>query len=506
MDERPDLSRIITELTDVIKVSNSSDTMLTDTHQSPAHLVTAISDAVRRGDSAYVKKILNSGLSAAVIMETTSSLLMDAISGGHLDIAMMFINNEVGVIQMRSTGRSCLHEAVMTGSLDLCQLILNAGISANVEDGSGITPVMLAASSGHPDIIRLLVNHGAVVNISDKRGENALSRALDKCHLEVIRTLRSLDARCDLRIPGRMGNTLLHVAAKKDDPDILVALLEGDTGSVRCRNAFDQTPFDVSLKSGCPECIRIFLEHGADPGRAYHDWTPLMRAAKRGMSDIVQILIKSGISINVNTTREGTALHKAVEAQSSNVIRIFLNSGADVNIAARGRLTPLHTAALQAPTKTAFRVILDLLRGGASIRAEDCQGRNPCRLALAEFYLPTAILLQHAGSDPERIRTLIEHCHDNLDTLVSFLCGHDFRKTISYDPGGIEDNVQYLYLITHNPRSLANICCVFIRNSLNEDIHIKSRDLPIPDYLKDEVNFNDLERMRDLFGRDQEDV
>jgi ankyrin repeat protein len=379
-------------------------------------------------------------------------------------------------------------------------MLVGAGVSVNAEDNTWVTPVMHAAAENHVDIIEFLVKHGSMISLKDKNGESALSKAVDNGHLHSTQTLLRLGADCNIRTQGKFSNTLIHIAAKRDNPQILKLLLEHDAKYEDLCNMLGQTPFDISLLLGCQECIDMFLEYGANTNRVLRDWTPLMRAASRGMHGVITSLLNHVADVRASNLREKTALHKAVDAECLDAVQILINAGADINASPREGLTPLHLAALQMPTESTFDIILALLRGGADMNMASIAGQHPIHLALSDFYLPTVRMLYYAGARSTDIGVQISNCLSHLDTLVSFLCENDFRDGMVYNPAIIEHNVRYMYEATRNPRSLQNLCCIFIRQCIDKNIGQKAHLLPLPMDLKRKVNFDDLEDLREYFN------
>jgi ankyrin repeat/SAM/basic leucine zipper domain-containing protein 1 len=83
------------------------------------------------------------------------------------------------------------------------------------------------------------------------------------------------------------------------------------------------------------ECAKILINDGNVEVNAKQNQqiTALMLAAKRGHSEIVNILISKGAELNAMDSQRWTALCFAVDAQHGHVARILLEAGADPDIA-----------------------------------------------------------------------------------------------------------------------------------------------------------------------------
>ena len=91
-------------------------------------------------------------------------------------------------------------------------------------------------------------------------------------------------------------------------------------------------------------------------------WTPLLRAAREGYKEIVELLIANGADVNAKTGNAGwTPLHWAAYEGYKEIVELLIASGADVNAKVESGpkqgLTPLDAA-----NGTNHTEIADLLR------------------------------------------------------------------------------------------------------------------------------------------------
>jgi ankyrin repeat protein len=165
----------------------------------------------------------------------------------------------------------------------------------------------------------------------------------------------------------------------------------------------------LSVKNGDKGISELLLQHGTDPNISVNGSPPLHWAAQAGFADIVELLLKSGASVNEGSARNSTALAFAcgygdrnLHHPNAKVVELLLQYGADLNIPANGSL-PLHWAA-----QAGFADIVELLlKNDASVNERSA--RNSTALAFACGYgarsrhHPNAkvveLLLQH-GADP----------------------------------------------------------------------------------------------------------
>lgn len=122
-----------------------------------------------------------------------------------------------------------------------------------------------------------------------------------------------------------------------------------------------------------------------------HGRTPLHWAARNGHEGIVDLLIRKGADVNIQTkSHKYTALIMAVEFGHQAIVKKLVGNKANVNLAADGNNTALHKAALSKDN----RLLQILLENGAYPTPVDSKGRTPLGRAVSE---ENAILLMGFG-------------------------------------------------------------------------------------------------------------
>ena len=208
----------------------------------------------------------------------------------------------------RGEGRTPLHRAVAQDHAATIEALLAGGASLEASSADGETPLLTAAREGRLEATRLLLARGASVTARDRQGRGALALALLMPD-ELRTTAGKLEAlgidvdpglRADLeeheaerrspafRVgwegPSRVELALALVDAGADphgrgaglpalmmspSPEVAARLLRAGA-LVDGRDDFGYTPLLGALENTRGEqrraLVRLFLEHGADPG------------------------------------------------------------------------------------------------------------------------------------------------------------------------------------------------------------------------------------------------
>ena len=168
-------------------------------------------------------------------------------------------------------------------------------------------------------------------------------------------------------------------------------------------------PLLEAARAGDVEAVTHLIAEGSNPDLSAGDgMTALHWASERGHGDVVEVLLKAGARVDVET-RVGayTPLHVASRRGHSTVVKALLAAGADPDATtANSGVTPLHLAAAADGGADA---VLALLESGASVDPrEGSSGQTPLMFAAA-FGRTTAVshLLEHRA-DPGVSTTVVD--------------------------------------------------------------------------------------------------
>ena len=157
-------------------------------------------EAIQKGDTAAVKRLLNQGVSANAQDSEGTLAVMAAALYGSPDSIKLLLDHGANPNSRNTAGATALHWAVPDAAK--VRLLLGAGADANARSTNfQRTPLLVAASyPGSTEVLRLLLKHGADIHAKDRGGMHALGRAAVSADVDVVRFL--VEHGCDPNEPG----------------------------------------------------------------------------------------------------------------------------------------------------------------------------------------------------------------------------------------------------------------------------------------------------------------
>jgi len=141
--------------------------------------------------------------------------------------------------------------------------------------------------------VHALIAEGADANAQGEDHLTLLQWALLRKSTEAMTLL--LDVGANPSQPGFGGDTVIHLAAKADDPRYLNLLLEHGADPNASHGITQAPPLDAALMNPHNEAFELLLAHHADPNRADRMGnTPLHVAAQVHKSACVLQLLEAG--------------------------------------------------------------------------------------------------------------------------------------------------------------------------------------------------------------------
>ena len=240
--------------------------------------------------------------------------LHSSASEGHENLSKLLLKNNADANTRNTDGDAPLHNSVCGGLFNLSQLLIEAGSNVNLRNKKGRTPLYIAVKNKHIRLIKLLLESNADVSMGYKENPEEriyLVRGKDKgkpCWHYVLvekhllglflkRTNRGLGLDVadfgnvlesgwgkdppkntidkilkkhedDAMFEEIPGETLLHVASRNTNTEIIDLLVKNGAWDVNARDAEGFTPLHMAAIHGNMQAVKKLLDLGADVSKA----------------------------------------------------------------------------------------------------------------------------------------------------------------------------------------------------------------------------------------------
>jgi CDK inhibitor PHO81 len=195
-------------------------------------------------------------------------------------------------------GRTCLHQAAMVGMLRLVNLCLDNNVPADKVDVYGRSALHYAAMNGHADICRTLLKANVRVDLVDMDNLTPLVHATLKGSLECVRVL--IDEAASPTNPPFANTDIspLSLASRAGHLDVVAFLIE--CGAENKPNDNGEYPIHLAAKEGHVDVCRFLIRRdGWDLRDKYHEWTPLFHAVRYGHTECLRLFLEAGAQVDI---------------------------------------------------------------------------------------------------------------------------------------------------------------------------------------------------------------
>ncbi|MFW6264183.1 MAG: ankyrin repeat domain-containing protein [Cyanobacteriota bacterium] len=193
-------------------------------------------------------------------------------------------------------------------------------------------------------------------------------------------------------IDAESGLTPLETAA--DEGNVAIATLLLTAGASVHAGMF--SPLMLAAAKGHTNVVQMLLETGdyAEADQSVYD--AFMTGVCAGHLETVRLLVQTGVNLNQVTWDCGSALHYATDEGYLAIATLLLEAGAQVNL-----VNPLtaKTPLIHAVAQGHLDITRLLLESGADVEAKDKEGKTPLMIAAAKGYAEIARLLIESGAD-----------------------------------------------------------------------------------------------------------
>ena len=208
----------------------------------------------------------------------------------------------------------------------------------------------------------------------------------------------------------------------------IIDLLDGDI-----INEFDlyksigtDHPLIMASKKNRIDIIKLLLKYNIDINMKMNehnyekdnDKTPLIIASKNGFFEICKLLIDNNADVNIKDFNSKTALHYAARKNYKNIVKLLVDNGAKINDTYDDNSTALHEA-----SRRGFREIVEyLINNGAKMDIPNMYGDTP--LIVSNDYEISKLLIENGSN--------INYQNNNGDTALHRACLKNNKLLINY--------------------------------------------------------------------------
>ncbi|KAL1490616.1 hypothetical protein ABEB36_013278 [Hypothenemus hampei] len=405
-------------------------------------------------------------------------------------------------------GHSVLHHAVLCGSTLMVEYLIDRlGSRVNIDQRTlrGASCLDLAFTEKLEYMVRFLINKGAKLTVTaDGVCQTSLHMATRWCTPDIVKLV--LDAGANVNALDIVGRSALHLAILKNNTDKVEILCQAGANT-NAVDEHDQFPLLSAFKLYNAAMIKLLLNHGAritcpfllhkavkigdldvvkmliDQGvpsdlQNRKGYTPLMNAFRPIKNiDLIKYLLTKPCDINATDYYNGeSAIHHCVnnvrDIRSISLIDVLADAGADLNIRSRkGYQLQRALMLILSDVTNQEKRIMALIRNGASVDNEFCEGWNTLTAAVESFSLTICKAIHYAGFKPKNEEELIV-------SSATDKC----------------ENIEYYLLAKSNPLSLKHLCRIQIRKAIGSiRLRLKILTLPLPTSIHRYLAMEDLE-------------
>jgi len=240
----------------------------------------------------------------------------------------LLIDNGAKTDVSDNEGSYIIHIAAQYGYIEEIKILLENGSYLEIKDNYQRTPLIIASREGGDyETVKYLIEKGANINAVDKNGYSPISLAAWRGYENIVNLL--LDKNAVIIVSGKDGSKLLQYACDKKLIKLYKKIiLEG--GDIFSLNSNFQTPMYWASIGGAEEIIEDLIKKGMSVNsKDIYGWTPLHYACYFGRDTVVEILIKNGANLDEKTPLNETPFYLAHLRENLSITDILTSKGAN---------------------------------------------------------------------------------------------------------------------------------------------------------------------------------
>lgn len=212
---------------------------------------------------------------------------------------------------------------------------LDVNYNLTIDEYSKSTPLIQAIKYKQTDIINYLLENNADVNLTLGYYTPLIEAMYDE---ELVRKLIDLGA--DVNLPAELTSSTPLIASIHNITITITELLIEKGADIEAKDDDGINALVYAVSYNKEDIVKLLLEKGADANTVCEienehidiSPTPLMNAAYRGNTNIINMLLENGADINYTTDFGMTALMMAASYNQFEVAKMLLENNADTSV------------------------------------------------------------------------------------------------------------------------------------------------------------------------------
>ena len=311
---------------------------------------------------------------------------------------MELINHGAIVDAVNDIGETPLLIACNTGQTESVKVLLELKADPNIANIDGCTSLHSAvAANSSTKVLQTIINHGAKLNATNTRGRTALLLSCFYGQMDAVKVL--LEAGADPCIADEEGFSCLHAAIDGQcSKDTLQALIDHGV-HVDTKRKDGTNALLSACRRGQSECVKFLVKSGADVNIDKPNGDTSLHVAVRGHchKEALQTIIQQGVNVNAINKNSQTALIHACDTAQTESVTQLLKTNADSNISNASGYTSLHAAVLG---NCACGTLQEIIAHGANVNAQHIDGKTALWLACSYRQQDSVRILLKATANP----------------------------------------------------------------------------------------------------------
>ncbi|XP_017848794.1 rabankyrin-5 [Drosophila busckii] len=425
---------------------------------------TLLIDAVRRNDHFAADFLLNHNCLVDLLSRPSSDTALhivcnygkeernkDALNN-MIEIGRKILDRNPDVNIQNLQGQTPLHIAIMSQNATMVNLLLDLkNININLRTTSEKCPLELSLTIVGEHNFQLaskLLKLGSNPNPLKNDTNNNLLQVLALAGTDFEDAAIFLADFANVDHLNNSGLTALHIAARKNMPNLVAKLLKvGASSSIQTNVADLKSPLHMAVETNALEAIQTFanfckenIESVDFNSKDINGNSPLSLCLALNNVELAPILIAGGADVNDRNGQDLTLLHQAILNGDNKTAVFLLDHGAEINA-----VTGKQKSALQLAIDCHLPKVVDALCiKGVSFSVLDNNGEPPLWLALELGFEDVAqILVRHGvdadcwGPGPEGCQQTILHraIDENKELTAMFLVRNQCDLDTPRQPG-----------------------------------------------------------------------